>query len=206
MKRVLARSFWEGDQLSGDLYSRYRLRTSSSRRVSPLSRVSGSYLSPFAFASFCSLLSSSMACQRRRTRSSCTASKASFCTWKRSITTFAFRKHALAILRMLLAMSRVTSVTLSRTRSGIFSSISMTSSDRVPRTMATIVPFPLWAALLLTMVYSSPCEGEVSSMLSHSPMFSGNSSHSSACLSWSHSRYPLRCSLYCLSSFSPSMP
>ncbi|MDR6809583.1 hypothetical protein J2Y45_006560 [Dyadobacter sp. BE34] len=63
------------------------------------------------------------------------------------------------------AMSRVTSRTLPRMRFGIFLKTSMTELACVPLTIATNEPLRPLAALLVTIVYSSPFESEVSSML-----------------------------------------
>jgi hypothetical protein len=60
----------------------------------------------------------------------------------------------------------------------------MTCSEAVPSTMAIRQPlFPL-AALLVTIVYNSPLERLVSSMLMWVPILAGNTSHLSA---WSFS-------------------
>ena len=61
-----------------------------------------------------------------------------------------------------------------------------TSSILVPLTMAMSVPCPACPSLLATMVYSSPRDSDVSSMLTCGPTFSGNTSHCSAWASSSH--------------------
>jgi hypothetical protein len=77
-----------------------------------------------------------------------TASNASFCTWKRSMTFDAFGKHRLTISPMLAAISSVTPRTLPRIRLAIFLKTSMTELTCVPLTIATNEPL---AALLVTI-------------------------------------------------------
>lgn len=73
-----------------------------------------------------------------------------------SVTRTAERKHRLAISSILPAISRVISVTFMRSFSGIFCSTSITVSAFVPAIMAKIAPFLPLAALLVSIVYSSP--------------------------------------------------
>lgn len=95
--------------------------------------------------------------------------------------------------------SRVTSPTVSRSSSGMTFRAFMTVSDLTPLTMATRHLSLPWRSRLVTTVYSSPFEREVSSMARRGPMLSGNTSHSSAWSSSAHVRKPLSTSLYCLS-------
>ena len=154
---------------------------SSSLRVSPLGNLYGLYSLPFCLASSISLLACCMASQRCLTRSSCTASQASFWIWKRSMTRLAFGNAVRAILRMESDKSSVTSSTALRRSSSIRCRTAITSSAFVPATTATKDYSRVCASRLVTKVYSSPLESEDSSMASRGPRFSGNSNHSAAC-------------------------
>lgn len=72
-----------------------------------------------------------------------------------------------------------------------------TSSDFVPRIMATSVPLPPRPARLVTTVYNSPQLKEVSSIQRLGPMFCLNRTYSVAWSNWSHCLYALINSLYC---------
>ena len=100
----------------------------------------------------------------------------------------AFGKQRLAISRMEFDISIVISLTISLLSSSMRISASMTASAPTPFTIAMIVPLPPREDLLLTIVYSSPLLGAVSSMHTLSPIFSGKTSQSSACESSDHSR------------------
>ncbi len=100
----------------------------------------------------------------------------------------AFGKQRLAISRMEFDMSIVISLTISLLSSSMRISASVTTSAATPFTIAMMVPLPPCEVLLLTIVYSSPLLGAVSSMQMLSPMFSGKTSQSSACESSDHSR------------------
>ncbi len=100
----------------------------------------------------------------------------------------AFGKQRLAISRMEFDMSIVISLTISLLSSSMRISVSVTTSAATPFTIAMMVPLPPCEVLLLTIVYSSPLLGAVSSMQMLSPMFSGKTSQSSACESSDHSR------------------
>jgi hypothetical protein len=81
-------------------------------------------------------------------------------------------------------MSSVISVTFLLFCKGIFSKTFIISSDFVPEIIATIHPFLPLADLLVKIVYSSPCEREVSSIDKCFPIFSGKISHSFECDFW----------------------
>ena len=100
----------------------------------------------------------------------------------------AFGKQRLAISCMEFDMSIVISLTISLLSSSMRISASVTTSAATPFTIAMMVPLPPCEVLLLTIVYSSPLLGAVSSMQMLSPMFSGKTSQSSACESSDHSR------------------
>ena len=115
--------------------------------------------------------------------------------WKRSMTRLAFGNAVRTIPRMESDRSSVTSSTALRRSSPIRRRTVITSSTFVPATTATRDRSRVFASRLVTNVYSSPLESEDSSMASRGPMFSGNSSHSSACASWLHCLKPLSASL-----------
>ena len=103
----------------------------------------------------------------------------------------------IAIRIMVGERSKVTSLTVLRLETWIISSTFMTSSDFVPRIMATSVPLPPRPARLVTTVYNSPQLKEVSSIQRLGPMFCLNRTYSVAWSNWSHCLYALINSLYC---------
>jgi hypothetical protein len=83
----------------------------------------------------------------------------------------------LTISPILHTIFKVTSLTLFLFPTGIFKSILMTVSALVALTIATSAPFFPFAALLVTIVYSSPLVNAVSSIDKYSPIFSKKSNH-----------------------------
>ena len=80
---------------------------------------------------------------------------------------------------------------------------STTSSTLVPLTIATSAPLRPWASLLEIIVYRSPLERDVSSMLRFGPMLRGKTSHFCAWDLCFQVRKSLRWFLYALSNSSP---
>ncbi len=93
--------------------------------------------------------------------------------------------------------SKVTSFTVLRLDIRICSSTLMTSSDFVPRIIATSVPLSPCPARLVTTVYNSPQLKKVSSIHRLGPIFCGNRTYVEACSSWPQCLYSLIKSLYC---------
>ena len=83
----------------------------------------------------------------------------------------------LTISPILHTIFKVTSFNLFLFPTGIFKSILMTVSALVHLTIATSAPFFPFAALLVTIVYSSPLVNAVSSIDKYSPIFSEKSNH-----------------------------
>lgn len=120
-----------------------------------------------------SSLACCMASQRCLTRSSCTASQASFWIWKWSMTRLAFGNAVRAILRMESDKSSVTSLTALRRSSSIRCRTAITSSAFVPATTATKDCSRVCVSWLVTKVYNSPLESEDSSMQAADRHFPG---------------------------------
>ena len=91
-------------------------------------------------------------------------------------------------------------------RLGSFRRMDLTVFTSVPFMMAIILQAPPLFSLFINMVYNSPRERHTSSISTYAPMFFSNSTHSSACGSWFHSKYSLRWLRYWLSRSSPSIP
>ena len=150
--------------------------------------------------------SSSNASQRELTLMSWTASYASFCTWKRSLTRRATGKLIRAVCSIFGVISSVISLNWKRLNLESFIRIDVTVFTSVSFKMVIIFPAAIFSSLFINMVYNSSRERYISSIPMYAPMFFSNSTHSSACGSWFHFKYPLRWLRYCLSRSSPSIP
>lgn len=81
------------------------------------------------------------------------------------MTCTAFGNTDVAIARILGDISKVISFTCSLLANGVFCNSGTISDALVPAQIATNAPGPPWAALLVTMVYSSPLLTATSSIL-----------------------------------------
>lgn len=109
---------------------------------------------------------------------------------KRSLTRRATGKLIRAVCSIFGVISSVISLNWKRLNLESFRRIDVTVFTSVSFKMVIIFPAAIFSSLFINMVYNLSRERYISSIPMYAPMFFSNSTHSSACGSWFHFKYP----------------